>query len=162
MKLPAILSIFFIGLAATNGWALPKYGVSSLTSPTKEYTLKLVDTSTPYQYQLKILRSGAELAHYPFEGELVSAYWSPSLKFVAVDNHLGMGGFQVWIVSLEDGSIITSHGVVTGANYDRYLDGGYFSNLLDEAHKKLKKINPGIDNDQTTGWIQIGGLWMDV
>jgi hypothetical protein len=170
MKPPfsAILSILFIGFFAMNGRALPKYGVSSLTSPTKEYTLKLVDTSTPYEYQLRILRHGNELAHYPFEGELISAYWSPNLKFVAIDNHWGMGGFHVWIVSLADGSVITSHGVVKGSNYDRYIDDGYFSNLLDEAHEKLKKINPGIDNDQLRdgyksvayGWTTEGNLLM--
>jgi len=163
-----IFFILLIGFFTANDWALSKYGVSELASPNKEYTLKLIDTSTPYEYRLKILRHGIELAHYPFSGELISAYWSPSLKFVAIDNHYGHGGFLVWIVSLADGSVITSHGVMRGANYDRYVDGQYFFNLLDEAHGKLKKINPGIENDQLRdgyssvayGWTPEGQLLM--
>lgn len=165
---PIIASVLFIVFLTANGSALPKYGVSALASPNKEYTLKLVDTSTPYEYRLKILHHGIELAHYPFSGELINAFWSPSLRFVAIDNHYGHGGFRVWIVSLTDDSVITSHGVMRGADYDRYVDYQYFFNLLEEAHGKLKKINPGIDDDQLRdgyssvayGWTPEGQLLM--
>jgi hypothetical protein len=142
-----IFSILLFGVIG-NAWALPKYGVSELISPNKEYILKLADTAEPFTYELKLLREGTELTHYIFNGELVSAYWSPSLKYVAVNNHYGHGGIWVWVISLVDGAIITSHGAEKGPNYDPYTDCQYFSNLVIKAHRKLKEIYPEVDSDQ--------------
>ncbi len=96
--LAIILLIFLADLFPTSVHALPKYGVSTLVSPHKEYNISLFDASGSHDYELKLLRNGRELVKYPFEGELVSAYWSPSLKFVAVNNHYGHGGTHVWII----------------------------------------------------------------
>ncbi len=152
--------LLFIMLLTANGSSLPKYGVTKLESLNKEYSIRLADTKDPWIYELRIFRNNIELAHYPFEEELLSAYWSPSLKFVAVNNHNGHGGFYVWIISLADGSVVTSHGVVKDPNYDKYSDDNDFVDLREQAAGKLKQIYPQADTDQLrNGYNSVAYGW---
>ena len=152
--------ILFIILLTENSQAASKYGVSMLESPNREYVLELTNTKDPSTYKLKIIRNHVELAHYPFEEELLSAYWSPLLKFVAINNHNGHGGFYVWIISLTDGSVITAHGNVKDPNYDRYADGDDFVDLRVQAAGKLKQIYPQVSTDQLrNGYNSIAYGW---
>ncbi|MEO6847583.1 MAG: hypothetical protein ABI254_09995 [Chthoniobacterales bacterium] len=97
-----------------------------LTSPQKEYIIRIIKGEHPEidQEYMEISHYGKKVARYPFEGELVNAYLSPSKKYVAINNHSGIRGWWIWVISLEDGRIIRSTHPIknTDTNYDRYLD----------------------------------------
>ena len=101
-----------------SGVALPKYGSPTVTSPQGDYKLVLSDTAEPFVYELSIMLRDREVRHYMFKGELVTAYWSPLGKYVAINNHYGRG-CDPWIIRLKHGAVLRSAGPVRTSTYDR-------------------------------------------
>jgi hypothetical protein len=126
-------------------------GFMRLESPDKQYALVLVqkgdDPDDWENRELRVLRGNHELAHYPYEGVLVEAYWLLSRKLVVLDNHNGEAGFGILVVSLADGSIITGHGPTRSPDYDRIEDTDYLPDLVAAGHAQFRKVYPGVDGD---------------
>jgi hypothetical protein len=110
---------------------------------------------------MTIIRSDRETARYNFEGELTSVYWSPTEKYVAINNHSGHAGWFLWIISLEDGRVIRANGETAGADYVRYVDIDYEPSL-DAAQRQLLEVYPSVNQDSSrTGWHSIAYGWKD-
>jgi hypothetical protein len=121
-----------------------------LESPDKQYTLTLVQKGDQDDWEdreLRVLRGNRELAHYVYAGVLVKAYWLLSRKLVVLDNHNGEAGYGILVVSLEDGSIITSHGKTHSPKYDRGEDMDYLPDLFAAAHAQIKELYKDVDDD---------------
>jgi hypothetical protein len=134
-----------------------------LRSPDKEYSIRLADTTEDYVYQMNIRHGRKKIGSYRFEGLLVSAFWSPSGKYVAVNSHDGHRNWLVWVISLDDGSIVKSDGKVTRentGNYDRGLDYGYLPDIMPAASRAIGKLYPGYaDDHMREGYISIAYGW---
>jgi len=156
-------SIFVWGVYGTIGRsAIPDHAL--LEAPSKEYSIRVSqkEAGGVAGHLLDILHYGAVIAHYPFEGELVSAYWSPSGRYVAINNHSGHGGWWLWIVRLTDGRIVRAANPVASSDYDRYSDYQCFPDLFDsaEAKNKIGAVYGGYSSDQAKlGYTTIGYGW---
>lgn len=138
-----------ISALPTGTLALPSRGLSRLTSPNKEYSLFLSDTDEKWVYKLAIVRSGRELAHYRFRGELISGYWSQSGKYVAINNHYGHRGWYVWIISLDNGSVIRANDTIRSPDYDRYSDiDDYGPDVSQTAKAEIERVYKGYGGDR--------------
>jgi len=143
--------------------AIPDHAL--LESPSKEYSVRVSEiggNGGSAAHALDISYHGMIVAHYPFEGELVSAYWSPSGRYVAINNHSGHYGWWLWIVDLRDGHIIRAENVVASSDYDRYSDYQCFPDLFDsaEARNKIGAIYGAYSSDQMRlGYTTVGYGW---
>lgn len=144
-----------------GAFALPSQGLSELTSPNKEYSLVLSDTDEKWVYKIAILHSGREVAHYRFQGELISGYWSPSGKYVAINNHYGHRGWYLWIFSLRDGSIVRASDTVRSSEYDRYTDyDGYLPDIPALAKQDILQVYSSYLHDYNfKGYVSIAYGW---
>jgi hypothetical protein len=131
-----------------------------LQSPDKRFTISLSETSEQGVYRLIVLDQGRQLSHYRFEGELVTAYWSPSQNYVAVNNHNGHRGWYPWVISLRTGAVVRASGEIRSAEYDRYLDYEYEPDLRKLAREELERIYPEFSDDtMREGYISIAYGW---
>ena len=131
-------------------------------SPSGDYTLSATVASTADNQWLILRRRGKEIARYPFESYFGPVYWSPSGKYVAVDNHYGHYAWNVWVISLLDGSVITAHGAVRDPKYDRTLDHKCLPDVMafPIVDRALKAVYPAYESDRdnrgiltiTYGW----------
>ncbi len=135
--IPTVLLVLF-GLLHKN-LALPTHGVTKISSDDRAYILQLSDGSNGDSI-LTLIHSGKEISHYSFEGEMLTAYWSPSHKYVAINNHNGHGGFFVWILSLDNGKLVTCHGLVEDSKYDRYTTEDHSPNLFEKSASAIDKV----------------------
>ncbi len=134
---------------------------STKRSPSGNYTLSATVSWADKQW-LILRRRGKEIARYPFESYFSSVYWSPSGKYVAVDNHYGHYAWNVWVLSLRDGSVITAHGAVRNPKYDRTMDDKCLPDVmtLPIVDSALKAVYPAYESDRdnrgvltiTYGW----------
>lgn len=125
-------------------------GFMRLESPHKQYTLLLVPNEDPEDWEdreLRVFRGSHELARYRYQGVLVKAYWLLSRKLVVLDNINGEAGYGILVVSLADGSIITSHGPANSPEYDRLNDRNYLPDLFAAAHAQMQRLYKDVDND---------------
>jgi len=134
-------------------------------SPNKEYSLRLSDKLGPDKdYVLTLSFRNREKAHYTFKGELINACWDPLGQYVAINNHWGHAGFWLWIISLYDGSVVTTRGLVRGDNYDKYIDDQTNSpDVLEAAIPKIQEIYPRVrkDTSQEGCYGPIAYDWQD-
>jgi len=131
-----------------SGNALLERNTQSLSSPDKKYKVVLsVNGINDSDQSLIIIVDGKELRRYSFEGTLVSAYWSSSGDYVAINNHYGHLGWYVWLISLKDGSLITAHGKVGDPAYDKYIDDRDLPDLLVKAKIELTHIYKNYESD---------------
>jgi len=142
--------------------AIPDHAL--LVSPSEEYSVQVSQSGGAHTFSenLFILHHGAIVAHYPFEGELVSAYWSPSEKYLAINNHSGTSGWWLWIVRLKDGHLVRAGQKSAAADYDRYSDYQCLPDLFDsvEARRKIGAVYSGYSSDQMRlGYTTIGYGW---
>jgi hypothetical protein len=161
VKFPTLLLVVsaWLFVDCDNAVALPKEGITRLQSPTNEYEIRLFDTEEQWTYKLTILSHGSEMSHYTFRGELISAYWSPSERYIAINNHYGRGWY-LWIISLKDGSIIRSTGGNQSANYDRYTDYDYIPDITQLARTQIEQVYSGYSQDHTReGYTSVAYGW---
>ena len=57
-------------------------------------------------FTLEVLRGGKVVARMPTEGYLISCYWSPDGRLVAVNNRRGNSGDYLWVFALSDGACL--------------------------------------------------------
>jgi hypothetical protein len=139
--------------------ALPKDGLLTTISPQGDYKLALSDTAEPFVYDLSIMLHDQPVMHYTFRGELVTAYWSPSGKYIAVNNHYGRGWYP-WIIRLVDGAVLRSSGPVRESNYDRYTDAQYTPDILTASAREMKQVYPLYESDQMrNGYSTVAYDW---
>jgi hypothetical protein len=122
-----------------SGVALPKYGSPTVISPQGDYKLVLSDTAEPFVYKLSIMLRDREVTHYMFKGEIVTAYWSPLGKYVAINNHYGRGWYP-WIIRLEDGAVLRSAGPVRPSTYDRYTDAQCTPDIVTTSANEIRQV----------------------
>lgn len=164
MKKPGViafsLSLFLLVPQTEPCAAAQQSGKSSFKSIDGRFEIRVSDTAEPYVYRLQILADTRELADYKFKGELVSAYWSPSGRYVALNNHYGHYGWYLWILSLDDGSVITAHGNVNAKNYDRYLDYECTPNIRTRGKDAIEKVYSGFSKDHLrAGYLSVAFGW---
>jgi hypothetical protein len=141
--------------------ALPKYGTSTVMSPNGDYKLVLSDTTEPFVYRLTIMLRNLEITQYMFKGELVTAYWSPSGEYVALNNHYGRGWYP-WIIRLKDGTVLRSSDPVHTSTYDRYSDAQCTPDILAAATNEIRQVYPAYKNDQMrNGYSTVAYEWKD-
>ena len=139
--------------------ALPKSGLSATISPEANYKLVLSDTAEPFVYELSIMLRDQQVMHYTFKGELVTAYWSPLGKYVAINNHYGRGWYP-WIIRLADGAVLRSAGPVRSSTYDRYTDAQCTPDIVTVAANQMKQVYPLYQSDQMrNGYSTIAYGW---
>lgn len=140
-------------LVASTATALPTTGIFSLKSPDNRFEATLSDDLDHHSsdwrspYWLTITDRGRQIARYRFDGELVNGYWSPSEKYLALNNHNGHCGWYVWIISLRTGAVSRTIGANHSPEYDRYLDENELPDVEKPAQNILKKLNPGVEKD---------------
>lgn len=126
-------------------------------SPSGDYSL-----SSDRQW-LVLRRRGKVIVRYPFDSYFGRAYWSPSGKYVAVDNHYGHYAWNVWVLSLRDGSVITAHGAVRDTKYEATLDYQMLPDVmaLPIVDTALKAVYPAYksDPDRRNGILTITYGW---
>ncbi len=160
MKFHALILAFILGTPFVRVSSATQRDTSGLDSPDKQYRLVLVPQKEGDDFELRILHGTRELAHYHFEDQLVQAYWCLSRQLVVVDGHDGHAGYYVWVISLADGSVITSHGATRSPRYDRYLDYEYLPDLFAAAHAQMKRLYKGVDDDQMReGYTTVAYGW---
>ena len=113
MRSPLLVSMFFMSISFSLLCARDRE-VVTVQSPDRMHTIKL----SPYTGErrqldiedqtLFINKGDRNLSSFPFSGQLVSVYWSPDERYVAIDNHYGHRAWKTWIISLADGALITS------------------------------------------------------
>jgi hypothetical protein len=139
--------------------ALPKYGTSTVISPQGDYKLVLSDTAEPFVYRLNIMLRDREVFRYIFKGELVTAYWSPLGKYVAINNHYGRGWYP-WIIRLEDGAVLRSAGPMRTSTYDRYTDAQCTPDIVRAAADEIRQVYPAYQSDQMrNGYSTVAYEW---
>lgn len=139
--------------------ALPKYGTATVISPEGDYKLTLSDTAESFVYQLSIMRRDREVMHYTFKGELVTAYWSPFGKYVAINNHYGRGWYP-WVIRLEDGAVLRSAGPLRTYSYDRYTDAQCIPDIVSAAANQIRQVYSAWQSDQTrNGYSTVAYQW---
>jgi len=57
-------------------------------------------------FTLEVLQGEKVVARVPTEGYLISAYWSPDGRLIAVNNRRGNSGDYLWVFALPDGTCI--------------------------------------------------------
>ncbi len=134
--------------------------VSIFESPDKASMLTLTHTADPAVNRLTVSHSGSELTQYRFEGRLVSAYWSPSGEYVAINNHSGYLGWYLWVISLRDGSLIRAGGRLRQTDYNRYLDYDYVPDVAEIEADKITQGYAGFSSDHMReGYVSIAYGW---
>jgi len=142
-----------------NAVALPKYGTSKVISPQGDYKLVLSNTTEPFVFRLSVTLRDREVMHYMFKGELVTAYWSPSEKYVAINNHYGRGWYP-WIIRLEDGAALRSAGPERTYTYDRYTDAQCTPDIVTAAADEIRQVYPMYQSDQMrNGYSTVAYEW---
>ena len=126
-------------------------------SPSGEYSL------TGDRQWLVLRRHGKEIARYQLESSFGPVYWSPSGSYVAFDNHYGHYAWNVWVISLRDGSVVTAHGAVRDTKYEATLDSQMLPDVmaLPMVDIALKAVYPGYksDPDHRNGILTITYGW---
>lgn len=144
---------------AQSAVGLPKYGISTAVSAQGDYKLTLSDTAEPFVYRLTVMLRDQEVMHYIFKGELVTAYWSPLGKYVAINNHYGRGWYP-WIIRLEDGAVLRSAGPMRASTYDRYTDPECTPNILTADDDEIRQVYPAYQSDQMrNGYSTVAYEW---
>jgi hypothetical protein len=142
-------------------FGLPEGGKTKIESIDKKYSVYLTDSGEQWVYKLNVARSGEILQSYRFQGELVSAYWSPTSKYVVVNNHYGHAGWWIWIISLSNGAVITEAGPCRDPNYDRYSDiDDYGPNIFEIMKGQIAQLYKDYSNDNMReGWLSVAYGW---
>ena len=116
------ISLFItVDLAASK----PEYQPPKPCTPDKQYCVEITERKLPGSPELEdatlILRhKGRVLARYPTFGYLLNIYWSPHLRYVALNNRRANSGDWLWVISLADGKVIKMP-----------------TDLAEELHKKM-------------------------
>ena len=142
--------------------AIPDHAL--LKSPSGDYSVRVTKRSGSGSAgrSLEIMHHGSIEARYPFEGELASGYWSPSGRYVAINNHSGYNGWWLWIISLKDGRIIRTKGAAANPNYDRYSDDQCTPDLFDSAEASeaiAADYSESTSDQMRAGYTTIGYGW---
>lgn len=142
-------------------FGLPEQGRTKIESEDKKYSLYLTDSREKWVYNLNIAKNGNLLQNYRFEGELISAYWSPKSKYVVINNHDGHSGWWVWIISLSDGAVITKAGSCKDCNYDRYAHiHDYGPDVFQVMEGQIARLYKNYSSDiLREGYISIAYGW---
>lgn len=142
-------------------FGLPEDGRTKIESRDKKYSLYLTDSGEKWVYNLNIAKNGNILQSYHFCGELVSAYWSPTSKYVVINNHYGHSGWWIWIISLSNGAVITKAGPYRDANYDRYSDVyDYGPDIFQIMNDQIARLYKDVSSDfMREGYISIAYGW---
>jgi hypothetical protein len=144
---PPIRSLLLLGLifAWGNSPTLAQDRPSKWESPGHAYSLVLSEGAD--SSRLTLFHHAKELAHYAFEGELVSIYWSPGGHYVALNNHNGHRGWYPWILNLQNGHVIRKNDEQKSASYNRYEDYTYLPDVPDLARSRITFVYPGYARD---------------
>jgi hypothetical protein len=85
---------------------------NELLSPDHQYSVTILHTALPGSdpnngiFTIAVRRGKQDLSKYPTEGYLLDAFWSPSGKYVAVNNRRASAGDYLWVFRLSDGRAI--------------------------------------------------------
>jgi hypothetical protein len=93
---------------------------SKLDSPDKRFSIEITQNGIPGTESywkanaLVVLDNGKPVGRYPTYGYLLSAFWSNTGGYVAVNNRRANSGDYLWVFSLPDGKCIKQPDDVTG------------------------------------------------
>jgi hypothetical protein len=165
-ELSRALALIGCILAATlhaRGQADDTAEYSTSVSPDGKYSLSATIAGSADTQSLILKRHGKEVMRYPFDSYFGPVYWSPSGKYVAVNNHYGHYAWNVWVLSLRDGSVITAHGALRDPKYNATLDYHMLPDVLalPATDSALKAIYPAYksDPDERGGILTIAYGW---
>ena len=94
---------------------------------------------------------------------MMSAYWSPNLRYVVINNHDGHFGWWLWIISLSDGAVITRDGPCRAPNYDRYSEvHDYGPDILSIMEKQIARLDKNYKKyNLREGYLSIAYGWTE-
>lgn len=101
---PLLISATVVGSAALA--SLP------ISSADGTSTVSIVDQpipgTDPYDgpFTLKLTAHGKEILKLPTHGYILSAFWSPDGKYVAINNRRDNSGDYLWVISMTNGKVV--------------------------------------------------------
>ena len=110
-----LLAAIAIGISPFSAVALAaneyEYQPPKPCTPDKQYCVDIVEQKLPGAPEsedrtLILQHKGRVLARYPTFGYVLNIYWSPHLRYVALNNRRANSGDWLWVISLADGKVI--------------------------------------------------------
>jgi hypothetical protein len=112
----ALVGVFVVESETAAGDEPP----SKLDSPDKRFSIEITQNGIPGTESywkanaLVVLDNGKPVGRYPTYGYLLSAFWSSTGEYVAVNSRRANAGDYLWVFSLPDGKCVKQPDDVTG------------------------------------------------
>jgi len=141
------------------------FGTRHEVSPDGLYALALSNAiNSQMDRQLTILRGKKVLHSYLFKSSLSSHFWGPKNRYLAINNHYGHRGWNLWVVRLSDGKVLRANDRESSSIGDSLQYHASIPDVVTPARPMLEKLYPGYaadGNRRGGGHITVAYGWKD-